>query len=620
MTSAAIDRIETLQKLNQSSDWVNRDLYRLLYRPDLYMMAYEQVKSSPGYMTPGTDGQTLDGMSMSLIDKLIAELKSEQYQPKPARRLFIPKSNGKTRPLGIPSTRDKLVQQVVKIILDSIYDSPLGPTFSDSSHGFREAKSAHTALKEVQGSWSGTKWFIEGDIKSYFDEIDHNVLIGFLRKRIDDDRFISLIRKFLNAGYVWEDRFFSTVKGTPQGGVISPVLANVYLHEFDKWIQTLAEARNKGTRRAPSKEYRSLIRKRSYLLAKCEGKPTPEQAQKVKELERRIRQTPSVDVDDPDFVRIRYVRYADDWLIGIVGPKSLAIEVKEAATAYFTDVLKLELSPEKTKITHCEERASFLGFEIGTPVYGEVKFTKYKAVNHENYTHRRTGGESLVKLWIPKDELFRRLRSEGYIAFKNDEPFSTSKTSYVPLDPDDIVLRFNAVKRGIFNYYRPAKNFQQVMSFVDMLLRFSLAKTLAHKYRTSMKHQFQTRGKSLQVRKEVNGETRTIAYWESSLRKTSHGFITNPRDPEAVFTQYRKITRSKLGAICCICGGNEHIQMHHVKHLRKGAKTIVKGFDRLLAQINRKQIPVCGPCHRSIHNGKYDGISLKDLYYDPSYV
>jgi group II intron reverse transcriptase/maturase len=482
-------------------------------------MAYEQVKSKVGYMTTGTDGQTLDGMSMQLIDNLIAELKSEQYQPKPAKRLFIPKSNGKMRPLGIPSTRDKLVQQVVKIILDCIYDSPLGPTFDENSHGFREAKSAHTALKEVQGKWSGTKWFIEGDIKSYFDEIDHEVLINLLKKRICDDRFINLIRKFLNAGYVWEGQFHETEKGTPQGGVISPVLANVYLHEFDLWVQELARSLNKGTRRKASLAYRSLISKRSYLLKKCAGNPSPEQAARVKELESEIRRTPSVDVDDPAFIRVRYVRYADDWLIGLVGPKSLAAEIKEKATAYFNGVLKLELSAEKTKITHCDERASFLGFEIGTPIYKESKLTKYKAVTHEFYTHRRIGGDSLVKLWMPKEEILRRLNTEGFIAFKEGTPYSTSKRSYVHLDPDDIVSRFNAVKRGLFNYYRPARNFGAVMGYVDMLLRYSLAKTLAHKYRTSMKRQFRLRGKSLRVTKEVKGETRTIAYWEASMRK-----------------------------------------------------------------------------------------------------
>jgi group II intron reverse transcriptase/maturase len=618
MTYEAFNRLYVLQRLNSDNGWVNRDLYRLLYRPELYVLAYERMKSKAGNMTEGTDGLTLDGMSLDTIEGIINEIKDESYQPSPARRVYIPKSNGKLRPLGIPSTRDKIVQEAVRTILDCIYDSPQGPTFTTESHGFREGRSTHTALEQVCKTWGGTKWFIEGDIKSFFDEIDHDVLIQLLSKRIKDDRFINLIRKFLNAGYIEEDRLLPTTMGTPQGGIISPLLANVYLHEYDLWVNNLAKSYNKGTKRKANKEYRSVVRKRSYLLNKCKGKPDAEQAKRLKVLEERIKELPSVDTHDPDYVRVRYVRYADDWLIGVTGPKALAQEIKSKVADFFKDSLKLTLSPEKTKITHTQDRADFLGYLVGTPVYGEPQKQKFKGGQSEHHTVRRSSTSNAMRLWAPKDRLLAKLAEERFIKFKNHKPFALSKRSYVHLDPDEIVRRYNAIKRGLFNYYKPVMNLS-VLRHIDYLLRLSLAKTLAHKYRTSMKQQFQKRGKSLTVKKEVKGQIWTVSYWEQDLQRNMFAFSTNPRELDSLFVRFQKTTKSKLGLPCCICG-SESSDMHHLRHLRKGGKTVVKGFNRIMARINRKQIPVCKPCHVAIHNGEYDGMSLKELHYDPSYL
>lgn len=619
MTSKAFNRLCTLQRLNADNQWINRDLYRLLYRPELYVMAYERSKSKPGNMTTGTDGQNLDGMSMSQILGIIDELKDESYMPQPARRVYIPKTNGKMRPLGIPTVKDKLVQEVMRTILECIYDSPEGATFSEHSHGFRESRSTHTALEEVCKQWNGTKWLIEGDIKSFFDEIDHDVLIKLLGKRIEDDRFLNLVRKFLNAGYVEDGRFAATEKGTPQGGVISPVLANIYLHEFDQWVEDVSRKHTKGLKRKPNKVYRSLVRKRSYLLEKCEGRPDEEQAARLKALEEQLSVTPSVDTADPDFIRIRYVRYADDWLIGVTGPKALAEAIKADAANYFAETLKLKLSFEKTKITHCSKRAEFLGFQVGTPKYKGTRMVKLKAEGSEHYQVRRTSNASQMKVWAPKSGLLKKLLGEGFIKFKNDEPFSIAKRSYVHLDPDDIVLRYNAIKRGLVNYYRPVVNIR-VLSHIDYLLRLSLAKTLAQKYRTSMKAQFRKRGSSLKVWKMFNGQTKVVEYWECDFNVDTWAFSKSPRNPYELYKRYAKTTRSKLGMDCCICGDWNNIHMHHLRHLRKGSKTVVKGFNRVMAQINRKQIPVCQPCHVNIHAGRYDGMSLQEMHYDPSYV
>lgn len=617
MASTAYDRLDKLRELNARHDWVNQDLYRLLFKPELHVLAYERIKSAPGNMTKGSDGQTIDGMSIKHISDCIRSIKDESYQPQPALRVYIPKKDGKKRPLGIPAVKDKIVQESVRLILECIYDPPSSPMFCENSHGFREARSTHTALKDIAHNWNGTKWFIEGDIKSFFDEIHHDRLIAILRKKISDDRFLNLIRKFLNAGYIEDGRLKSSSKGTPQGGIISPMLANIYLHEFDVWVNDLCKGLTRGAKRRPNPTYRSVVRKRSRLLDKCEGNPAGKDLERFRMLDAELARTPATDQYDPDFVRVRYVRYADDWLIGVTGSKELAADIKEKAGTFLMETLGLELSSEKTKITHCSGRAKFLGFLVGEPTYRVARRQKIRGTGDHSFM-RRDGGSN-IRLWIDKVEMLRALRSERFVVSKKGDDFAVSKRSYVHLDPDEIVNRFNAIKRGWRNYYRPAMNIQ-VLSYVDFLMRFSLAKTLAHKYRTSMKKQFQTRGRSLRVMRDVNGEVRITRYWECDYRRDTNGFTVNPRDPDSLIKRYKLRVKSKLGMHCCVCGSTDNIHMHHLRHLRKGGKVVAKGFNRIMADINRKQIPVCQDCHVQIHSGKYDGKSLKDLHYNPAVV
>jgi len=228
--------IEVLKTLTEKANDPNyrfQRIYRNLYNPDFYMLAYQRIYSNDGSMTAGVDGITIDGMSEKRIGKLIESLKDHSYQPKPARRTYIAKKNSdKQRPLGIPSADDKLLQEVVKMILESIYE----PAFSDNSHGFRPNRSCHTALLDLQAKFTGATWFIEGDIKACFDSFDHHVLIEILRRRIDDEAFIALMWKFLKAGYMEQWRYNATYSGTPQGSGCSPILSNIYLGELDSYM------------------------------------------------------------------------------------------------------------------------------------------------------------------------------------------------------------------------------------------------------------------------------------------------------------------------------------------------------------------------------------------------
>ncbi|SRR5260370_493736 len=256
MADFDLSRLASIARLNANPSWGNRDLYRLLFKEELYLAAYEKIKSKPGNMTKGVDGTTLDGISMSNIASIIKSMRDESFTFSPTRRTYIPKKNGKMRPLGIANPREKLVQEAIRMILEAIYDSPYGPTFSEKSHGFRPKRGTHNALREIRTKWTGVRWTVEGDITSFFDNIDHDRLIELLRKRIKDERFLNLIRKALNAGILDQGTFSPSVLGTPQGSIVSPILANVYLHELDEKVAEIVtrETKGKGARPNPATE------------------------------------------------------------------------------------------------------------------------------------------------------------------------------------------------------------------------------------------------------------------------------------------------------------------------------------------------------------------------------
>ena len=303
MRKAEIELEILSSKSKENPKYIFRRLYRLLFNKDMFMVAYVRLSSHEGNMTAGTDERTIDGFSKELVDEIINELRMERYYPKAVRRTYIPKKDGRQRPLGIPSFRDKLVQEVIRTILEAIYE----PTFLESSHGYRPKRSCHTSLCQVKKGM-GTSWVIEGDIKGFFDNIDHEILLKLLSKRIDDGRFIELVKRFLKAGYMEFKEIHNSLSGTPQGGIISPILANIYLHELDSYMESLKTKHEKGKRRESNPRYDVLYRKRRKKLH--EGK-----VKEAEEILRKMRKLPTQDLMDEDFVRIRYIRYADDFLI-----------------------------------------------------------------------------------------------------------------------------------------------------------------------------------------------------------------------------------------------------------------------------------------------------------------
>lgn len=604
----ALQRLEVVRQLNARREWANRKLYPLMFSQDLYITAYERIKSEPGNMTPGTDQETLDGFSMNEINKLVQEMRTEQYQCKPVRRTYIPKSNGKMRKLGIPSVRDKVVQEVIRLILEAVYDSPHGSYFKDASHGFRRERSCHSALRDIQRRWTGVIWFVEGDIQNCFDDIDHEILIEILREKISDERFLNLIRKVLGAGYMDLDEIRKdSLAGTPQGGIVSPILANIYLHKLDEFIEQVQGELEKGIKRKHNKEYKRLQDRRLYLANKGDTR-----SQAYIELGKRMKQLPSMDTKDPDFIRVKYVRYADDWLIGVTGPHELAEEIKRRVRDFLSTKLKLTLSEKKTVVTNARtQEAKFLGYKIRLGrTDKEQKQTTTTNASGKIFKKRSTGMEIVLK--VPIDALVDRLHQKGFCT-KNGKPIH--RAPWQQLDEDQIVLLYSSINRGIQQFYRPADNWARVQR-LQYILKFSLAKTLAGKRKGKTSGTISGPQGDIKVRVVRNGREKEIVFYQNHDWAARRDAFTESATVDLVRMNVRMRTRSKLGLPCCICGDEQDVQMHHVRHIRKIDQR-AKGFTRVMSILNRKQIPVCGRCHRLIHAGHYDGMSLKDFVYDP---
>ncbi len=331
------------------------NIYRLLYNPNLYLRAYAKLNSNAGAMTPGVTSETVDGMSLDKINTIIEALRYERYRWTPVRRTYIPKKNGKLRPLGMPSWSDKLLQEVIRSILEAYYE----PQFSQHSHGFRPQRGCHTALKEITQKGRATKWFIEGDISACFDRIDHTILLNILADKIQDNRFIRLIKGLLDVGYLENWKYNNTYSGVPQGAVVSPILSNLVLDKLDKYVEhELIPAYTRGQRRRVYPPYNVLTK--AAAKARKAGK-----LEEARKLSQKAQSIPSRDPNDPNFRRLWYTRYADDFLLGVIGSKSETVEIKQKIALFLRNSLKLELSDEKTLVTHARnEVAKFLGYEI----------------------------------------------------------------------------------------------------------------------------------------------------------------------------------------------------------------------------------------------------------------
>ncbi|MBW8309396.1 MAG: group II intron reverse transcriptase/maturase [Candidatus Paracaedibacteraceae bacterium] len=575
-----------------------QDAYRLLYQRDLYLRAYGKLYRNNGAMTKGATPETVDGMSLEKIDMIINLLRNEQYRWTPVRRAYIPKKNAKLRPLGLPVWSDKLLQEVIRSILEAYYE----PQFSDKSHGFRPERGCHTALREVVKKGRGSKWFIEGDLSACFDKIDHTVLINILQEKIHDNRFIRLLSGLLKAGYLEDWKFNNTFSGVPQGGVVSPILSNIVLDRLDKYVeQQLIPANTKGSQRKTNPPYVRLTMQATEARRKNDW-------ERVHRLMQKAQTMPSRDPNDPNFRRLWYVRYADDFLLGFIGPKNEAVEIKQQIADFLCKDLKLELNAEKTLITHTrDQKAKFLGYEIH--------------VLHEDSKHDHRGQRCIngsIGLRIPKNVIREKCTKYMRHGKSQSLPQRTIDGAY------SIVSQYQAEYRGIVQYYRMAYNLH-MLSTIKHIMEESLVKTLAHKYRTTCSKIYKRYGKKIET---DEGERKVllvkverpapkkplITYFGGISLKWNKWVGINDNHTKPIWSQRSEVVQRLLAQECELCGACDKIEVHHIRKLadlkQQGRTTVRSEWQKRMSARQRKTLIICQKCHNNIHYGKYDGKKL----------
>ena len=583
-------------------------VYHNMRNKGLFYRAYANLYANNGATTKGSDPEdSIQGMSVKRVEKLINSLAEGSFRWKPARRSYVPKQDGSKRAIAIPSWSDKLVQEVMRMILEAYYE----PQFRESSHGFRPNRGCHTALESIKAEWTGSKWFIEGDIKGCFDNIDHHLLLNLLSQHIHDNRFLKLVRSMLQAGYMEDWIHHQTFSGTPQGGVISPLLSNIVLHELDKFIEDeLIPMYTNGKRRKQNREYgRTLDR---YHYHRKRG--NHERAN----IERQaMRQLPTRDPYDPNYSRLRYVRYADDFLLGFIGSKAKAEEIKQKLSNFLKSI-KLTLSQEKTNITHARsEKARFLGYEIAV-AWNDNRISQ----SEEGVKGRFLNGT--IKLLVPRDVTTK------WLARYSHKGKPSPNRQLIRASDYEIVATYGAQLRGLANYYMMATNVSKRLNSVYYFGMEACRKTLRTKHgrrgltrrQSYVKYKYKPKSNEderthLRVVIKREGKKPLIAKCgEKPLRTQRTAYLKDELPPLIIAGKNSELVRRMLTERCELCDKDEPLQAHHVNKLKnlrqrwEGRKNPPPGWVKWMIRRNRKTIFVCKSCHEDITYGRYDEVKV----------
>ncbi len=557
------------------------------------IVAYELIKSIPGNMTPGVGKTTLDSIDVNWFHRISNALSAGRYRFGSIRRVWIPKPNSSDlRPLGIGSPRDKVVQKSLQLALAAVYE----PLFLTSSHGFRPNRGCHTALNQVRMQFNHSTWVIDADIRKCFDRIDHDVLMDIIGRIISCKVTLDLIKSALSAGYfdLIGGSFIANLMGTPQGNVLSPLLCNIYLHEFDVFMNELIDDFNRGDARRRSPLHRRLCREMSKLTSG---------SKKWRHLRTQVRDVPSVDLMDENFRRLRYVRYADDFIIGVTGSHADAMLISFQVDRWLKDVLRLELHPEKTSVINLRRQSfKFLGVVIGP--------TESAADRTVRPTKDGTRKRMQARLSMRMDilDMLRRLKAKGFCYFSRplDKGKGQAMGAVQNLDITDIIRFYNSVFRGIWNYFSFVDNSSNLAK-VWWVLQESLAYTLARKLRIrGIKKIFMQFGNPIT---ELG-----VSFWRpDSFARDTYRLINNLHASGGFFLTFQEVlakiqrtwsgkyTRSNVGHVCIICGSSHFVQMHHVRMIRGLKARNLDFFSMQMAAINRKQVPLCKDHHILLH-------------------
>lgn len=561
MEHKSLTRLEQIHEINRNNfQWKNKDLYRFFYKEDMYRSAYEKIKSNKGSLTKGSTNETLDGFTRQRIQNVIKAMQDKSFEFNPAQPISIPKGSDGKKVVGASNRTDEIVQELIRMILEAIYE----PVFLETSHGFRPNRSCHSALLQVEEQFDVIKWVVKREIQGAYDRIDHSILLDLLRRKIQDESFIQLIQKALKAGYLDQLVSISSVIGTVQGSIVSPILANIYFHQLDVFVETLKDKYQtkvkdvKGRKRTDYNELRTIITQEEQTI-----KNYTDQSQPVKhcKLVKRLKRKPTtVQGYETDLIPIliRYVRYADEWIVGINGPKKIALECKNEIANFLVGQLRLKLSSEKIKLTYLKnEKALFLGYEIF--INPNIKVAKFPTMKKVSY--KRTTGK-VVKLCAPIDGIIYRLSIKGFCDGKG---FPISKQGWTVQSDEIIVQAYNRVLVGILDYYSGAEN-QRKLIRIQFILQHSCACTLAQRHQSTVSKIYAKHGSAMEVklkgeRKSSNNlpasveEQVSIEQYEMvrlqlrKFNKTQIKWSVNQRF-------YDPCTSSKIAENCCIGGIN----------------------------------------------------------------
>jgi nicotine oxidoreductase len=603
-----LKRLVAINKLSQKDrKWIHKDIFRILYKDNIWIAAYENLKGNKGALTPGSVPGTMDGMSLERLNRLKERVCSDEYTFKTVKLTYIPRADGRKRPLGLPTANDKIVQEVIRLILEAIYE----PVFSELSFGFRSGRGCHDALDHVERKFRWVDHVIEGDIEQAYPTINHHILINCLEKRVEDPRFIRLIWKLLRCGVLDEEHIIWLKKSVPQGSIVSPMLANIYYHELDEFVQKIminTSTPKEDRKNLKSSAYKSIEYKINKVRKEMEfheqHSPARQEAAKIiKALRKKRLET---NASKSKIIRIEYVRYADYWMIGVAGSRSLALDIKDKVEKFMKNTLDQKLNPFKTKVSDLRAgNVSFLGYEIFLPRNRPMSGYKGKGVR----TIRR--GQPQLRFDIPVAKVTERYANKGYFKKLKNKIRPISRASYAVLEDHVIVSHYRSLWLGILNYYSGCTN-RGRLQYIHYLLHMSCAMTLGHRHRMSCANIFKKHGKGLTVKIPNTGKKMSFPY-KTTWRLSEKKWLLGKKVSITIDRYVNLISRSSIGLACGICDSNVGLcEMHHVKHVRKQGVRY-KGFHQQMALLNRKQIPLCKNCHRKVHAGLYDGPSLEIL-------
>jgi group II intron reverse transcriptase/maturase len=576
-------------------------VYRHLFNRDLYVKAYGRLYRNKGAMTPGVTDEVVDGMSLEKIESIIEALRYERYRWNPAKRIWIPKKNGKKRPLGITTWSDKLVAEVVRIILNAYFDGQ----FSDHSHGFREGRGCGDALRDIYHTWKGCAWIIEGDISDCFGSLSHELLIATLREKIQDGRFIRLVEHLLKAGYLEDWKFNQTPSGVPQGSVLSPLLSNILLNKFDHYVETvLIPQYTQGKKKRANPSYKQL-------MSKAENRFKRGLTKQGQGFRKEAQHLPSKDPQDLRYRRLRFCRYADDFALGFIGPKEEAEAIKQQLTVFLREKLNLSLSEEKTLITHPRtEAARFLGYEVIT-LQNDAKRSRVRRENTKRPFEQRSINAG-IGLRVPQTVISEKCARYMKKGKPIHRPELENESDFT------IISTYQLEYRGIVEYYRLAYNLH-TLNRLKWVMQQSLAKTLAHKHKTSVRKiykKYQTeikkegrRFKVFQVSISREGKNPLVATWGGI--SLTWDMQANVQDvPGWKWSSRSELEKRLLAQICENCGATrltDQIEVHHIRAL-KDLKTDngreKSRWVQIMAARRRKTLVLCKTCHDDIHAGR----------------